>query len=287
MRKSIHELQRGLETAFIDKSVNSNLAFCPEFVSNDSKRGKRVISSLEQELMNCDEFFISVAFITLGGITPLLQILKELENRGIKGKILTTDYLEFNEPEALDKVHSLKNIELKIFYSNDKRDGFHTKGYIFRKEEVYRIIIGSSNMTASALKINREWNTKLVGYESGEVVGDILQEFYALWNDERSIAYSDFIEDYRVRYKLIKRQRKIAKETTPVSLEQYRLEPNAMQVQFVKNIKNLLDSKEKKALLISATGTGKTYASAFALREMNPRKTLFLVHRERLSLIHI
>ena len=283
MRKSIHELQRGLETAFIDKSVNSNLAFCPEFVSNDSKRGKRVISSLEQELMNCDEFFISVAFITLGGITPLLQILKELENRGIKGKILTTDYLEFNEPEALDKVHSLKNIELKIFYSNDKRDGFHTKGYIFRKEEVYRIIIGSSNMTASALKINREWNTKLVGYESGEVVGDILQEFYALWNDERSIAYSDFIEDYRVRYKLIKRQRKIAKETTPVSLEQYRLEPNAMQVQFVKNIKNLLDSKEKKALLISATGTGKTYASAFALREMNPRKTLFLVHRERIA----
>jgi len=283
MMKYIHEIQRGLETAFINQSSSSNLAFRPEFVSNNSQRGKRVISSLEQELINCDEFFISVAFITLGGITPLLQILKELEKKGIKGKILTTDYLEFNEPEALDKLHSLKNIELKMFYSNENKDGFHTKGYIFKKEEVYRIIMGSSNMTASALKVNREWNTKIVGYESGEVVRDILQEFYTLWNDQRSIAYIDFIENYRVRYELIKKQRKIANKTTPVSLEQYKLKPNTMQVQFVKNIKKLLDENKKKALLISATGTGKTYASAFALREMNPKKVLFLVHRERIA----
>ena len=40
-------------------------------------------------------------------------------------------------------------------------NGFHTKGYIFKKEEIYRIIIGSSNMTSAALTINKEWNTKL------------------------------------------------------------------------------------------------------------------------------
>ena len=39
----------------------------------------------------------------------------------------------------------------------------------------------------------------------------------------------------------------------------------------------------KRALLISATGTGKTYASAFALRENNPKKVLFLVHREQIA----
>lgn len=170
----IYELKSGLETAFIDRTMNSNLAYRPEFVSNNHKQGKRVISSIEQELMNCEEFFISVAFITLGGITPLLQILKELEHRNIKGKILTTDYLAFNDPEALDKLHSLKNIELKMFCTNEDREGFHTKGYIFKKEEEYRIIVGSANMTAGALKVNREWNTKLVGYETGEVVGDII-----------------------------------------------------------------------------------------------------------------
>ena len=87
----VHELRSGLETAFVNHSVNSNLAYRPEFVSNDYKKGRRVLSSIEQELRNCKEFFISVAFITLGGITPLLQVLKELEQKGIHGKITFTE----------------------------------------------------------------------------------------------------------------------------------------------------------------------------------------------------
>ncbi|MCC8163958.1 MAG: DEAD/DEAH box helicase, partial [Lachnospiraceae bacterium] len=280
---SVKDLQSGFETAFIDQRVNSNLAYRPEFISNDDSQGKRVISSLEQELLRCDEFCISVAFITLGGITPLLQILKELEDRGIRGRILTTDYQVFNDPKALDKLHELKNIELRMFLTDEDRDGFHTKGYIFRKEELYRIIVGSSNMTAKALKVNREWNTKLIGYESGEVIHDILREFEDLWNASNSLDYDDFIENYRVRYALVKKQRKIARAQSPISLEEYRLQPNAMQVGFVKNIKELLAEGETRELLISATGTGKTYASAFALREMKPKKALFLVHRERIA----
>ena len=276
-------LQHGLETAFINQSIPSNLAYRPEFVSNDYRQGKRVISAVEQELLNCQEFYISVAFITLGGITPLLQTLKELERRGIPGKILTTDYLAFNDPAALDKLHSLKNIELKMFVTHGYKDGFHTKGYIFRKEEIYRIIIGSANMTAGALKVNREWNTKLVGLETGEVVGDILQEFRSLWEDTNSLAYEEFIEDYRVRYALVKKQKEVARETVPVSLEQYRLQPNAMQTAFVRNIRKLVRQGARRALLISATGTGKTYASAFALRDMHPKKVLFLVHREQIA----
>lgn len=279
----INELRGGLETAFINQNANSNLAYRPEFVSNDYRQGKRVISSIEQELLNCEEFYISVAFITLGGITPLLQTFQELERKGIKGKILTTDYLAFNDPAALDKLNSLTNIELRMYCTNEDKDGFHTKGYIFKNEEVYRIIVGSANMTAGALKVNREWNTKLVGYETGEVVGDILGEFKSLWEDDHSLAYEDFIESYRIRYELIKKQKKIARETTPISLEQYKLQPNTMQVAFVKNVMELIGNQEQRALLISATGTGKTYASAFALREMNPKKALFLVHREQIA----
>ncbi len=277
------EIQFGYETAFIDYRTHSNLAYRPEFVSNDYSQGKRVISSIEEELQNCDEFSISVAFITLGGITPLLQILKELETRGIRGKILTTDYEMFNDPKALEKLHGLKNIELRMFLTDEDRNGFHSKGYIFRKEELYRIIIGSSNMTAKALKVNREWNTKLVGYESGEMIGEILREFDNLWSAPNTLTYDDFIEDYCVRYDLVKKQRKMARAQTPVSLEEYTLKPNAMQVGFVKNIKELLAAHETRALLISATGTGKSYASAFALREMRPKKALFLVHRERIA----
>ena len=80
-------LEQGLAAAFINRSISSNLAYKPQFVSNDYRQGKKVLSSIEDELFSCDEFAISVAFITRGGITPLLQTLKELEKRGIPGKI--------------------------------------------------------------------------------------------------------------------------------------------------------------------------------------------------------
>ena len=84
----ITEMKNGFETAYINSSAASNLAYRPEFISNNYKRGKKVLSSIEDELLKCDQFQISVAFITLGGITPLLQTLRELEDRGIKVKFL-------------------------------------------------------------------------------------------------------------------------------------------------------------------------------------------------------
>lgn len=87
----------------------------------------------------------------MNGITPLLQTLKELEKRNIKGEILTTNYLNFSEPKALKKLNELSNITLKMYDVEVANEGFHTKGYIFRKEEIYHIIIGSSNITSAAL----------------------------------------------------------------------------------------------------------------------------------------
>ena len=75
-------LRQGLDAAFIDCNTSSNLAYRPQFVSNDYKEGKKVLSAIEDELLACDEFAISVAFITMGGITPLLQTFKELESKG-------------------------------------------------------------------------------------------------------------------------------------------------------------------------------------------------------------
>ena len=77
----ITQLQRGMHTAFIDAGTISNLAYKPQFVSNDYKNGHKVLASIEEELTVCDEFAISVAFITMGGITPILQTLKVLEQR--------------------------------------------------------------------------------------------------------------------------------------------------------------------------------------------------------------
>lgn len=284
MNQEIYEnLKTGFETAYIDSRISSNLAFKPQFVSNSYQEGKKVLSAIEDELLACDTFQISVAFITMGGVEPLLPTLRELEKKGIYGEILTTNYLSFSEPEALKKLHSLKNIRLKIYDVNVSREDFHTKGYIFKNREIYRIIIGSSNMTSAALTKNKEWNTKIVSNESGEVAEQILAEYHQMWNSQYAIAYEDFIENYIQQYEIAKHQRAAAKEKAITSLEKYRLQPNKMQVGFITNLKKILASGEKRALLISATGTGKTYASAFAMRELGFKRVLFLVHRNQLA----
>ncbi len=180
-------IKDGLKTAFVDSNHKSEFRYRSEFVYNDYKKGRKVLSSLEDELRNCDSFCFSVAFITLGGITPLLQTLQELERKGIKGKILTTDYLTFTDPAALEKLHSLKNIEIKMFSVDNVVEDFHTKGYIFKSNGMYRIIVGSSNMTHNALTTNHEWNSKIISSAHGEYAENIVKQFEALWT---SVQYS-------------------------------------------------------------------------------------------------
>lgn len=279
----IDELRLGFETAYIDGSVVSSNIYRPQFVSNNHKEGKKVLSSIEDELLVCDGFQISVAFITMNGITPLLQTLKELEKRNIKGEILTTNYLNFSEPKALKKLNELSNITLKMYDVEVANEGFHTKGYIFRKEEIYHIIIGSSNITSAALTDNREWNTKLVSTVHGETAKEIVTEFNELWNSNYALTFDEFYENYNERYKIIKHQREVAKQEEITSIEKYKLQPNSMQIGFIINLKKILEAGEDRALLISATGTGKTYASAFAMRELGFKRVLFLVHRGQLA----
>lgn len=283
MMSDYDELRLGFETAYIDGSVASSSIYRPQFVSNNYKEGKKVLSSVEDELLACDRFQISVAFITMSGITPLLQTLKELEKRNIPGQILTTNYLDFSEPRALEKLNSLSNITLKMYDVEAADEGFHTKGYIFRKDEIYRIIIGSSNITSAALTSNREWNTKLISTKQGQMTKEIIAEFNELWNSKYALSFDEFYENYKERYKIIRHQREIARQEEITSLERYKLQPNSMQVGFITNLKKILASGEERALLISATGTGKTYASAFAMRELGFKRVLFLVHRGQLA----
>ncbi|MBR2669578.1 MAG: DEAD/DEAH box helicase [Solobacterium sp.] len=283
----IDELKKSIESAFVDRKIESQLSFQPRLLFNDAKEGQKVLPHIEKELSSCEEFFISVAFIQNSGIEPLMQVFRELEARGVKGKILTTDYLHFSDPVALRRLNALSNIEIRMYMSEDANEGFHTKGYIFKEKGLYKIIIGSSNLTQSALTKNKEWNSKFVSTANGEYVDTLLNEFETLWDSKYTKKYSDFIEGYTVEYllyrKVRQKEREIREQSINSSYEIYHIEPNSMQQTFLDRLKQLVDQGEKRALLISATGTGKTYASAFAIRDMKPKKVLFLVHREQIA----
>ena len=268
----------GAKTAFIDENSPSLNDFKPKLLFNSGH--VKVRNELVDQLRCCDEFIISTAFITLGGITPLLEELKNLESKNIKGKILTTDYLSFTEPRALKKLDSFKNIEVRMFTTEN--EGFHTKGYIFKKNSNYSAIVGSSNLTSSALVENKEWNVGFTTTESGEIIVNLLEEFNELW--DKSKVLSDILSAYEKIYKDNLNFKELRKTTDELKKKNIKdLAPNSMQEQFLKNIRKLIKRDEKRAILVSATGTGKTYASAFAVRDFNPKRFLFVVHREQIA----
>ena len=104
-KQKIAELRAGLETGFINSGYNSSLAYQPQFLSNNHKEGKKVLSSIEDELMFCDKFQISVAFITMGGKiesgeTPQQalkrEIMEELDTEIAVGELIDT--IEYDYP---------------------------------------------------------------------------------------------------------------------------------------------------------------------------------------------
>lgn len=279
------KLVDGYKRAFVDSTFDAEPSYTPQFISNSN--GHRVLTEIQRELQDCDSMFMSVAFITKGGITPLKGTLKELEQKNIPGKVLTTDYLTFSDPEALDALSSLKNLEIRMFRTSDV--GFHTKGYLFRKNGDMRIIVGSSNLTQKAITQNYEWNTKVISTSDGQYAKDMEAEFCRVW--ESSVDYRECREQYAGEFNSQKAIRKklngLVSELRISSLKV--IEPNEMQRNFSLEVERLICAGQHRALLISATGTGKTYASAFAVRNIFAKalclkkKVLFLSHREMIN----
>ena len=263
-----------VKTSLINCNLESNEDLRPKLLYNDNTKGSAVLSSLVKEFDECESFIISVAFINMSGITVLLETLKELREKGIKGKILTTDYLYFNEPKALKKLLDYDNLEVRVF----TKENFHTKGYLFKKRSGYTLVVGSSNITQTALKKSKEWNLKITTLEKGKLLRETISEFDDMWTEAENLTL-EWIKDYSESYE---KHRIKNREHKIVRLKQHKLVPNIMQKEAVRRLDALRKQYKNKALLISATGTGKTYLSAFDVRNFAPKKMLFLVHRDRL-----
>ncbi|MGQ8867365.1 DUF3427 domain-containing protein [Myroides sp. TSA_177.3] len=261
----------GVHKGFLDKNIVSNSTNIPRLLTNKEIPKEKVLSTLLQELDTCKEFFISVAFATTSGIAVLFNTLIALEKRNIKGKVLVSQYLNFTQPEALKKLKAFRNIELKISTENNT----HTKGYIFRKEDHHTIIIGSSNLTANALTVNKEWNLKISGLHASGIVNDVLDEFHRNF-EEALVVTEKYIASYEELY--IK-QRVINRLELNEAKSEVVVKPNKMQQAALENLNKLRLANKNKGLIISATGTGKTYLSAFDVKNFNPKKMLFVVHR--------
>lgn len=276
------KLENSLHKGFIDQYKPVSAQFKPKLLTN--KKHENVLSTLLQELKTCKTFIFSVAFITEGGLATLKTMLYDLEKKGIKGRILTSTFLSFNQPKMFKELLKLKNVEVRL---SDAK-GFHSKGYIFEHENYYSLIVGSSNLTDSALKANFEWNVFLTSLEDGEVIHHFKNQFEEAWEASTPLS-EQWINDYQVRYDLENPKQFPSQIVNSESLyttnklrDALEIKPNKMQQEALVQLKELRATGAKKGLIISATGTGKTYLSAFDVRNAAPQRMLFIVHREQI-----
>ena len=245
--------------------------FQPRLVYNNYKERIKVSHELELLFKNCDSFELSVAFIADSGLAALKECFDYLRNHHIPGKIITSTYLGFNAPSMFKKLLKYNNIEIKIFEGK----GFHPKGYIFHKDKQTDIMIGSSNLTQSALAVNQEWNLFFSSDTQKDIVFKVEEEFDKQWTHSISLT-EEWIEKYQKVY-----VKPVRHETIKISKE---IKPNYMQKNALESLDNLRNNNKDKALLISATGTGKTYLATFDVKAVHPKRMLFVVHRRSIAL---
>ncbi len=269
----MEKLLQSLQTGFINYSHHSDKSYRPELLINDYTIGKKVLSTINSELRKSDEFWFSVAFLTEGGVHSLLNSLIEFREQGKKGKILVSQYLDFTQPKALRKLISFENLEVRILTEGN----FHSKGYLFKKDEVYNLIIGSSNLTSNALSVNKELNIKFSASEDSEIIHSTLSHFQKEF-EQATIVTEEFIRKYEEVY-----NQKSQKVKQIEDIEKKEVQPNLMQKDALTNLDRMRTKGIKKSLLISATGTGKTFLSAFDAKAFAPKKLLFVVHRANIA----
>lgn len=271
------QLLESMQFGFIDRVRFRDVTYAPKILINNAEEKRFVLTDLQEELLKSTAFYFSVAFVTQSGISMIKAQLADLAAHGVHGKILISPYLDFNDPLAMYDLLKLPNVEARISQESMQ---LHSKYYLFEQENKQVLIVGSSNLTATALKQNYEWNIKLNSTDNGDLLYQTKQEFDRVWELSKPLT-AEIIESYRRKRKSVI-QAVTFEEESKADYQVGKIEPNKMQKEALAGLQGVRDNGAQKALVISATGTGKTYLSAFDVRQVNPERTLFIVHREQI-----
>jgi superfamily II DNA or RNA helicase/HKD family nuclease len=263
-----------IDFGYVGSAVDGPRHYNPRLVMNDA--GSTVEHALVEELARCSAFTFSVAFITPGAIAQLKQHLHDFNG---KGMIVTSDFLGFNQPQAfaeLLKLNELKGIDVR----RHPAKGFHAKGYVFEHDRSVTAIIGSSNLTSAALSTNHEWNLRVSAAREGDLANQIRRVL-----EEQSSASEpltqEWIDSYAATY-LAPASRPAVPSPVGSQIDTAEIQPNGMQRDALLALDLVRSQGAERAIIVSATGTGKTILSALDVRQIAPERLLFVVHREQI-----
>ena len=247
-----------------------------KFLSN---KNSEFLNKIKDNLKACNSFYFTVSFIKKAGLILLEREIEEALERGAVGKIITSTYQNFTDISSLEQFYNWQkefdNFECHLDYECFGESGYHSKGYMFEYNDSFEFVVGSSNITRFALTKNIEWNVSLIAKDDFDSYKEGLKEFNILWNKTLELDYK-LIEKYKLQldYAIEKWDMDYINATDTT------INPNSMQRKALRELRRYRDTGVKKALIISATGSGKTYLAAFDARNFGAKRLLYIVHRE-------
>ncbi len=239
-------------------------------------------SELKREILSADEICLLVSFIRSTGLNLIFNQLKDYAQSGKKLRVITTTYIGATDYNAIKKLATLPNTEIKISY-NSSLDRLHAKSYLFlRNTGFHTAYVGSSNLSEAALTEGLEWNVKVTQQELPHIIKEIRHTFESYWGNPLFETFVSGRDDERLKEALSG----VKSETIDYSVLDL-IKAHDYQDEILEKLK--LEREvfgHYRNLVVAATGTGKTVIAAFDyknFREHNSRSNfLFVAHREEI-----
>lgn len=260
--------------------------------------GEHLLEQIESASTIC----ILTSFVMKSGVDYLKNALKQAADRGADIKICTGDYLYITQPKGLKELLSIDDrIQVRLWKSNGI--SFHPKAYLFQSENQEYLFIGSSNLSRSALNHGVEWNLSVSGEK--DVFDEALTEFLNIFLSQQTVGLNvERVKQYEQEYKeyhqsnlnlaktwtkaeeldimlTIDPQTKEGTNEVHEHREEYgAIQPRFAQIEALEELQKTVEEEYNKALVVMATGLGKTYLAGFFAQSFT--RVLFIAHREEI-----
>jgi superfamily II DNA or RNA helicase/HKD family nuclease len=250
---------------------------------NDPKLG----AELRAELATADRVDLLCAFVKWYGVRVLEAELAGRAARGIPLRVLTTTYMGATDRTALDRLVRDFGAEVRVNYETQSTR-LHAKAWLFRRNSGYdTAYVGSSNLSRAALLDGLEWNVRLAGSHTPELLAKFEATFDSYWLDESFVPYDPETDGERLDEVLAIAGGKRTSDRATLSISGLEVQPRPHQQIILDRLSVEREVHERhRNLVVAATGTGKTVIAALDYKRLRADgrdpSLLFVAHRKEI-----
>ncbi|MEC3852586.1 DUF3427 domain-containing protein [Paenarthrobacter ureafaciens] len=251
----------------------------------NGKDDPNLAAELRTEIESANTVDLLCAFVRWTGLRLLEPALEQLNERGVKFRVITTTYMGATERRAIDELVRRYGAEVKISYET-QATRLHAKAWLFRRRTGFdTAYVGSSNLSQAALLDGLEWNVRLSSIATPELLKKFEVTFDSYWEQKAFQTYDPDRDGDRLDAALERNGgRRTAAPDTVTGLE---VVPFLHQEEMLEDLEAERSKGFNRNLLVAATGTGKTVIAALDYKRLceaagRPLSLLFVAHRQEI-----